>query len=44
MKAIERRLSEAWGAANHKLAIEPEVFWRRGGPPKRLDARAPQNK
>jgi hypothetical protein len=26
------------------LAIEPEVFWRRGGPPKRLDGRMPGSK
>jgi hypothetical protein len=26
------------------LAIEPEVFWRRGGPPKRLDGRMPGTK
>jgi hypothetical protein len=37
MEAVKRQLTEAWGTGNysHVLTIEPEVFWRRGGPPKR---------
>jgi hypothetical protein len=36
-------LTEAWDAKKdgYVLAIEPEVFWRRGGPPKRSDVRGP---
>jgi uncharacterized repeat protein (TIGR01451 family) len=43
MQAIKRQLTEAWNAKKdgYVLAIEPEVFWRLGGPPKRLDGRVP---
>ena len=39
VEAIKRQLMESWGAANDNnvLTIEPEVFWRRGAPPKRPD-------
>ncbi|MBN2083577.1 MAG: DUF11 domain-containing protein [Anaerolineales bacterium] len=35
VKAVRRRLTEAWNEAeeSYGLAIEHEVFWRRGGPP-----------
>jgi len=41
MQAIKRQLTKAWDAKKdgYVLAIEPEVFWRRGGSPKRLDGR-----
>ena len=37
MHAIKSHLTKAWGSArnNYLLTIEPEVFWRRGGPAKR---------
>src|SRR6266850_2348536 len=43
MQAIKRQLTEAGYAKKdgYMLAIEPEVFWRLGGPPKRLDGRVP---
>src|SRR5499425_392034 len=43
MQAVKRQLSEAWdaGKESYVLTIEPEVFWRRGAPPKRLDMRLP---
>ena len=43
LQAVKRQLSEAWDAKKdgYVLAIEPEVFWRLGGPPKRLDGRVP---
>src|SRR5229473_2766851 len=43
LEAFKRQLTEAWDAKKdgYVLAIEPEVFWRRGGPPKRLDGRVP---
>jgi len=39
LQAVKRQLTEAWDAKKdgYVLAIEPEVFWRLGGPPKRLD-------
>ena len=43
VEAVKRQLTEAWDAANasYPLTIEPEVFWRRGAPPKRPDVRVP---
>jgi len=43
VQAVKRQLTEAWDAKKdgYVLAIEPEVFWRLGGPPKRLDGRVP---
>jgi uncharacterized repeat protein (TIGR01451 family) len=43
MQAVKRQVAEAWDAKrdSYALTIEPEVFWRRGGPPKRLDVRVP---
>jgi hypothetical protein len=37
--AIQRQLTEAWDAEKYGyvLTIEPEVFWRRGAPPKRSE-------
>jgi hypothetical protein len=39
VEAIKRQLMESWGTANDNnvLTIEPEIFWRRGAPPKRPD-------
>jgi uncharacterized repeat protein (TIGR01451 family) len=35
VETFKRQLSQAWGPANsYELTIEPEVFWRRGGPAK----------
>ncbi|PYR20155.1 MAG: hypothetical protein DMF98_23935 [Acidobacteria bacterium] len=46
VEAFKRLLTEAWGAANSSdvLTIEPEVFWRRGAPPKQPDVRVPGSK
>jgi hypothetical protein len=43
VQAVKRQLAEAWDAKkdSYVLTIEPEVFWRRGGPPKRFDVRVP---
>jgi large repetitive protein len=43
VQAIKRQVTEAWDVKkdSYVLTIEPEVFWRRGGPPKRLDGRVP---
>ena len=46
VQAVKQQLTEAWGAGKdgYVLTIEPEVFWRLGGPPKRLDGRVPGSK
>jgi large repetitive protein len=46
VEAVKRQLTEEWDAANksYPLTIEPEVFWRRGAPPKRADVRVPGSK
>jgi large repetitive protein len=43
VQAFKQQVAEAWNAKrdSYVLTIEPEVFWRRGGPPKRLDVRVP---
>jgi len=43
VQAIKQQLSEAWdtGKDSYVLSIEPEVFWRRGAPPKHLDVHLP---
>ena len=34
LKAVQREITDAWKALNccYELIIEPEVFWRLGGP------------
>ena len=46
MQAIKRQVSEAWDASkdSYVLTIEPEVFWRLGAPPKRLDVHLPESR
>jgi hypothetical protein len=41
VEAVKRELTEAWEAedGSYPLRIEPEVFWRRGAPPKQPDKR-----
>ena len=36
LKAVKQQILDAWKAADssYALEVEPEVFWRRGGPPK----------
>src|SRR6266404_3030917 len=43
VQAVKQQLTEVWDAKKdgYVLGIEPEVFWRRGGPPKRSDVRGP---
>jgi hypothetical protein len=43
VEAVKRQLAEAWDMANYsyELIIEPEIFWRRGAPPKRPNVRVP---
>jgi hypothetical protein len=46
VQAVKQQVTEAWGTKkdSYVLTIEPEVFWRLGGPPKRLDGRVPGNR
>ena len=45
LEAVKRQLTEAWGTdSGYPLAIEPEIFWRRGGPPKQPEARLRQGR
>jgi uncharacterized repeat protein (TIGR01451 family) len=45
VEALKRQLTEAWDPANsYVLTIEPEVFWRRGGPPKQSEVRVPESR
>jgi uncharacterized repeat protein (TIGR01451 family) len=46
VQAIKRQLTEAWDGEKDRyvLTIEPEVFWRRGTPPKRSDLRVPESR
>ncbi|HEV8700513.1 MAG TPA: hypothetical protein VGV60_04480 [Candidatus Polarisedimenticolia bacterium] len=42
MEAVKRQVTEAWDAAKYyRLTIEPEIFWRRGAPPKQTNVRVP---
>jgi uncharacterized repeat protein (TIGR01451 family) len=45
-QAVKRQLSEAWdaGKGSYVLTIEPEVFWRLGAPPKRLNVHLPESR
>jgi uncharacterized repeat protein (TIGR01451 family) len=46
MQAVKRQLTDAWDSDkdNYVLTIEPEVFWRRGAPPKKSDMRVPESR
>jgi large repetitive protein len=46
MQALKRQVTEAWDADRdrYRLTIEPEVFWRRGTPPKRSDLRISESR
>ncbi len=46
VEAVKRQLTEAWDApsSDYVLTIEPEVFWRRGAPPKKPDLRLSESR
>ena len=46
MQAVKRQLTDAWDSEkdSYVLTIEPEVFWRRGAPPKKSDLRMPESR
>ena len=39
VKAVKQQVTEAWDAGIYPLTIEPEIFWRKGAPPKQPNAR-----
>jgi uncharacterized repeat protein (TIGR01451 family) len=43
---MKRKIIEAWEALDccYELTVEPEVFWRRGGPPDMSALRAPESR
>ncbi len=46
LTAVKEQINEAWEALNpaYRLTVEPEVFWRRGGPPEGGAVRAPESR
>ena len=46
MQAVKQQLTDAWDSEKDRyvLTIEPEVFWRRGGPPRKSDLRVPESR
>jgi len=46
VQAVKQQVSEAWdmGKDSYVLTIEPEVFWRLGAPPKRLNVHLPESR
>jgi large repetitive protein len=46
VQAIRRQITESWEAKNssYQLTIEPEVFWRLGGPPEKSAVREPSGR
>ena len=45
VEAVKRQVTEAWDAApSYPLTIEPEIFWRRGAPPKQPDVPVRDNR
>ena len=46
VEAVKRQLTEAWESVDsgYRLTIEPEIFWRRGAPPKKRDVRVPDGR
>ncbi len=46
MQAVKRQLTDAWDSEkdSYVLTIEPEVFWRRGAPPRKSDLRVPESR
>jgi uncharacterized repeat protein (TIGR01451 family) len=39
VEAVRGQITSAWDAEDYPLTIEPEIFWRRGGPPGQRDKR-----
>jgi hypothetical protein len=41
VEAVKQQVISAWDAASDPIVIEPEIFWRRGAPPKQPDVHVP---
>ena len=46
VQALRKQITESWEAMNasYRLTIEPEVFWRLGGPPEKSAVRDPSGR
>ena len=46
VQALREQITESWKAQNpgYQLTIEPEVFWRLGGPPEKSAVREPSGR
>jgi len=44
VEAIKKQVTDAWDEASYPLTVEPEIFWRRGAPPKRREIPAPEGR
>ena len=46
VQALREQITESWEAMNpgYQLTIEPEVFWRLGGPPEKSAVREPSGR
>jgi hypothetical protein len=46
IEAVKAQVTGAWnaGSGGYPLTIEPEIFWRRGAPPRQRDVRAPDGR
>ena len=45
LQAVRLQVSEAWEAGGGgPLTIEPEIFWRLGGPPRKPDVRGTEGR
>jgi hypothetical protein len=46
LEAMKALIDGAWEARNptYRLTVEPEVFWRRGGPPEPGGVRVPEGR
>ncbi len=41
VSAVKEQVTRAWDPASYPLTIEPEIFWRRGAPPRQPSAPVP---
>jgi len=46
LNAVKSEIAQSWRELNccYQLSIEPQVFWRLGGPPKQADLRTPADR
>jgi hypothetical protein len=46
LNAIKSEIAQSWRELDccYRLAVETQVFWRRGGPPQQADVRTPPDR